>query len=76
MIKTIMTMVVTTIAGLVGYLVSDGFRERLAQKQRDKIASEVASGDDAACHRFGEVADVQRGKTRGAAILPRPRVLT
>ena len=48
MIKTIITMVVTAIAGLVGYLVSDSFRERLAQKQRDKIASEVARGDEAA----------------------------
>ena len=48
MIKTIVTMVVTAIAGLVGYLVSDSFRERLAQKQRDKIASEVARGDEAA----------------------------
>ena len=48
MIKTIVTMVVTAIAGLVGYLVSDSFRERLAQKQRDKIASEVAKGDEAA----------------------------
>ena len=48
MIKLIITMVVTAIAGLVGYLVSDSFRERLAQKQRDKIASEVARGDEAA----------------------------
>ena len=48
MIKTIVTMVVTAIAGLVGYLVSDSFHERLAQKQRDKIASEVARGDEAA----------------------------
>ena len=48
MIKTIITMVVTAIAGLIGYLVSDSFRERLAQKQRDKIASEVARGDEAA----------------------------
>ena len=48
MIKTIITMIVTAIAGLVGYLVSDSFRERLAQKQRDKIASEVARGDEAA----------------------------
>ena len=48
MIKTIITMVVTAIAGLVGYLVSDSFRERLAQKQRDKIASEVARGHEAA----------------------------
>ena len=35
MIKTILTMVVTAIAGLVGYLVSDTYRERQAQKQRD-----------------------------------------
>ena len=48
MIKTILTMVVTAIAGLVGYLVSDTYRERQAQKQRDKIASEVAKGDEAA----------------------------
>ena len=48
MIKSIITMVVTAIAGLVGYLVSDSFRERLAQKQRDKIADEVARGDEAA----------------------------
>ena len=48
MIKTIITMVVTAIAGLVGYLVSDTYRERQAQEQRDKIASEVARGDEAA----------------------------
>ena len=48
MIKTIVTMVVTAIAGLIGYLVSDNFRERLAQRQRDRIASEVARGDEAA----------------------------
>ena len=48
MIKIIITMVVTAIAGLIGYLVSDSFRERLAQRQRDKIAAEVANGDEAA----------------------------
>ena len=48
MIKTIITMVVTAIAGLIGYLVSDSFRERLTQRQRDKIAEEVARGDEAA----------------------------
>ena len=48
MIKTVITMAVTAIAGLIGYLVSDNFRERLAQRQRDKIASEVARGDEAA----------------------------
>ena len=48
MIRTIITMVVTAVAGLIGYLVSDSFRERLAQRQRDKIASEVARGDEVA----------------------------
>ena len=48
MIRTIITMVVTAVAGLIGYLVSDSFRERLAQRQRDKIADEVARGDEAA----------------------------
>ena len=48
MVKVMLTMIVTAIAGLVGYLVSDSFRERQAQKQRDKIADEVARGDEAA----------------------------
>ena len=48
MIKSIITLIVTAIAGLVGYLVSDSFRERLVQRQRDKIADEVARGDEAA----------------------------
>ena len=48
MIKSIITLIVTAVAGLVGYLVSDSFRERLAQRQRDKIADEVARGDGAA----------------------------
>ena len=48
MSKSIMTLIVTAVAGLVGYLVSDSFRERLAQRQRDKIADEVARGDEAA----------------------------
>ena len=48
MIKVAITMVVTAIAGVVGYLVSDTFRERQAQRQRDKIASEVSRGDEAA----------------------------
>ena len=48
MIKSIITLIVTAIAGLVGYLVSGSFRERLAQRQRDKIADEVARGDEAA----------------------------
>ena len=48
MIKSIITLIVTAIAGLVGYLVSDSYRERLAQRQRDRIADEVARGDEAA----------------------------
>ena len=60
MIKVAITMVVTAIAGVVGYLVSDTFRERQAQKQRDRIASEVARGDEAAVNarlgRFRSVA--------------------
>ena len=48
MIKSIIMLIVTAVAGLVGYLVSDSFRERLAQRQRDKIADEVARGDEAA----------------------------
>ena len=48
MIKVMLTAIVTAIAGLIGYLVSDSFRERLAQRQRDKIASEVANGDEQA----------------------------
>ena len=48
MLKSIIALVVSALAGLVGYLVSDSFRERLAQRQRDKIADEVARGDEAA----------------------------
>ena len=56
MIKSIITLIVTAIAGLVGYLVSDSFRERLAQRQRDKIADEVARGDEAAVNaRIGRI---------------------
>ena len=48
MIKTVLTMIATAIAGLVGYFLSDTFRERQAQKGRDKIAAEVARGDEQA----------------------------
>ena len=59
MIKSIITRIVTAIAGLVGYLVSDSFRERLAQRQRDRIADEVARGDEAAVNaRLGRVRSV------------------
>ena len=48
MVKLAITMVVTAIAGIVGYFLSDTFRERQAQRQRDKIAAEVANGDEEA----------------------------
>ena len=48
MIKIAITMVVTAVAGIVGYFLSDTYKERQAQKQRDKIASEVSRGDEAA----------------------------
>ena len=48
MIKAIVTMLVTVIGGLVGYFLSDSFRSRLAQRERDKIAGEVARGDEQA----------------------------
>ena len=48
MVKIAITAVVTAVAGIVGYFLSDSYRERLAQRQRDKIAEEVARGDEAA----------------------------
>ena len=48
MIKIAITAVVTAVAGIVGYFLSDSFRERMAQRERDKIASEVANGDEGA----------------------------
>ena len=48
MVKIALTMAVTAIAGIVGYFFSDTFKERQAQRQRDKIASEVARGDEEA----------------------------
>ena len=48
MIKIAITAVVTAVAGIVGYFLSDTFRERQAQRQRDKIAGEVAPGDEEA----------------------------
>ena len=48
MIKIALTMAVTAVAGIVGYFLSDTYKERQAQKQRDKIASEVSRGDEAA----------------------------
>ena len=48
MIKIAITAVVTAVAGIVGYFLSDTFRERMAQRERDRIAAEVAKGDEAA----------------------------
>lgn len=48
MLKIAITMVVTAVAGIIGYFVSDTFKERQAQRQRDKIAAEVSRGDEAA----------------------------
>ena len=48
MIKIAITAVVTAVAGIVGYFLSDTFRERQAQRQRDRIASEVSRGDEEA----------------------------
>ena len=48
MVKLAITAVVTAVAGLVGYFLSDTFRERQAQRHRDKIAAEVSHGDEEA----------------------------
>ncbi len=48
MIKTIAAGVVSLVAGIVGYFLSDTFKERQAQKQRDRIAAEVSRGDEEA----------------------------
>lgn len=48
MIKVIITGIVSISAGVVGYFLSDTYRERQAQKQRDRIAAEVAQGDEEA----------------------------
>ena len=48
MIKIAITGVVTALAAAVAYYLSPAYRERLAQRQRDKIAEEVARGDEAA----------------------------
>ena len=68
MIRTIVTMVVTAIAGLVGHLVSDSFREKVAQRQRDKIADEVAKGDEAAVGRL-KAAGVAAGRDAATTLI-------
>lgn len=48
MIKVIITGIVSVIAGVVGYFLSPAYRDRQSQRQRDKIAAEVAQGDETA----------------------------
>ena len=48
MTKVVITAVLTAIAGAVAYFLSPSYREKVAQRERDKIASEVARGDEAA----------------------------
>ena len=48
MTKVVITAVLTAIAGTVAYFLSPSYREKVAQRERDKIASEVAKGDEAA----------------------------
>ena len=48
MMKIAITAVLTAIAGAVAYFLSPSYREKVAQRERDKIASEVAKGDEAA----------------------------
>ena len=47
MMKIAITAVLTAIAGAVAYFLSPSYREKVAQRERDKIASEVAKGDEA-----------------------------
>ena len=48
MTKVVITAVLTAVAGAVAYFLSPSYREKIAQRERDKIASEVAKGDEAA----------------------------
>ena len=48
MMKIAITAVLTAIAGAVAYFLSPSHREKVAQRERDKIASEVAKGDEPA----------------------------
>ena len=69
MIKIALTMVVTAVAGIVGYFLSDTYKERQAQKQRDKIASEVSRGDEAAVNaRLGRFRSVWPWLIAGAVV--------
>ena len=48
MIKIAITAVVTALGAAVAYYLSPAYRERQAQRERDKIAAEVARGDEEA----------------------------
>ena len=48
MMKIAITAVLTAIAGAVAYFLSPSYREKVAQRERDKIASEVATGNEPA----------------------------
>ena len=48
MTKVVITAVLTAVAGAVAYFLSPSYREKVAQRERDKIASEVAKGDEPA----------------------------
>ena len=62
-------MAVTAVAGIVGYFLSDTYKERQAQKQRDKIASEVSRGDEAAVNaRLGRFRSVWPWLIVGVAV--------
>ena len=48
MTKVVITAVLTAVAGAVAYFLSPSYREKVAQRERDKIASEVATGNEPA----------------------------
>ena len=48
MIKIAITAVVTALGAAVAYYLSPAYRERQAQRERDKIAAEVSRGDEEA----------------------------
>ena len=50
MMKIAITAVLTAIAGVVAYFLSPSYREEVAQRERDKIASEVATGNEPAAN--------------------------
>ena len=60
----------TIVAGVVGYFLSPAYRERLAQRERDKIAAEVGKGDEAAVNaRIGRFRSVAAWVALGIAVI-------